>query len=156
MFSGKPRVEDRTKVMIRASMRDSGPKRDACVLDLSTRGLLATTAKPPKYGEFVELSVNGKTLVGHVKWSGERRFGITFQDRISVMSVINGTNEPVKLKAARLARAGNRGSVEVYTDSRQLGQMLQFGVLVLCAICAAFIISNMIDAAFGSLTILGD
>ena len=152
---GKPRVEDRSKVMIRASLRDAGPIRDACVLDLSTRGLLATTANPPKYGEFIEITVNNKALVGHVKWSSERRFGIVFRERVSVISIINGGSEPVKLKAARMARANARGSSESYADSRQFSQILQLAVLAGCAICAAFIISNMIDAAFGSLSITG-
>lgn len=90
--------------MVRATMRDSREERDVCLIDISTRGLLATTARPPSNGEIVELRVGRTALVGQVRWSSERRFGVVLRDRVIVADLIeNGSTKasPAKTFGAR-------------------------------------------------------
>ncbi len=96
MSHERPRVEPRTKALIKARIRDDGAERDICILDVSTRGMLATTARPPTRGAFVELFVGGHMLVGHVKWAGERRFGVVLHERISVAALIAGDTGSIR------------------------------------------------------------
>jgi len=142
-----PRIEDRTKVMIRARLRDAGPGREACILNLSSRGLAASADYAPRRGEIVELVVGRNNLVGQVKWSGPRRFGIAFRNRISVMSVISGEGE------LELAKAG-QGNALRGEDLARLGSRrfpLECMLLAGAAAVATFYLSGFADSAFGSL-----
>lgn len=78
------------RTIVRAIMRDSHEEREVCLIDISTRGLLATTARPPKNGEIVELRIGRNAMVGQVRWSSERRFGIVLRDRVIVADLIEG------------------------------------------------------------------
>jgi len=155
VFGAKPRAENRTKVAVRASLRDRGPQRDVCILDVSTRGLLATTATPPKFGEFVEILVNDKSLVGHVKWSSSRRFGIVLQDRISVINFLNGTNGSIKLPTKRGRVVAKQATVSTYTSSRRTAQLLQFAFFIALTGIAAIIIGHAINLTLGSIKLAG-
>ncbi|WP_226794175.1 PilZ domain-containing protein [Altererythrobacter sp. CC-YST694] len=112
-----PRIEDRTKVMIRARLRGAGAEREVCIVNLSSRGLAASADHAPTRGEIVELVVGRNNLVGQVKWSGPRRFGIAFQNRISVMSVISGEGE-LELGKAGHANA-RQGAEQVQAGARR-------------------------------------
>lgn len=87
------RAESRLKVTIRARIRDGREDRDVCLLDLSSRGLLATTVKPPARGEFVEILLGPVSLVGHVKWSSQHRFGVALRERIDPAAIAAGQLE---------------------------------------------------------------
>lgn len=78
---------------VRARVRCKGAEGDACIVDISTRGLAATTAAPPERGEYVEILLNQHSIPGLVKWSGGRRFGVAFYDRINVVAAISGKGE---------------------------------------------------------------
>lgn len=85
--------------MLRATMRDSREEREVCLIDISTRGLLATTARPPENGAIIELRVGRYALVGQVRWSSERRFGVVLRDRVIVADLIeNGSTKPSMAK----------------------------------------------------------
>lgn len=154
MSHEKPRVEPRTKALIRARIRDGGDERDACILDVSTRGLLATTALPPPRGEFVELLVGNHKLVGQVKWSGERRFGLALRERISVAALVAGDPGSIVLEKAQSARRRNGSlAAALASDSRSLGAAFQLVVTVTGLVVAAWLLA---DYASGQLTSLQD
>lgn len=141
-----PRIEDRTKVMIRARLRGAGPEREVCIVNLSSRGLAASADQAPPRGEIVELVVGRNNLVGQVKWSGPRRFGIAFRDRISVMSVISGEGE------LELGKAG-QGNTRQGAELAQAGARrfrLEFILLVAAAAGATFYLSGFAGGVLGS------
>jgi hypothetical protein len=80
-------------------------------LDISTRGLLAITARPPTRGEFVELIVGGQMLVGQVKWAGERRFGIVLRERISVAALVSGDKRSIAHQRCAVCKKTKRLNV---------------------------------------------
>ena len=153
MIGPNPRIEERTKVMVRASIRDEGPRRDVCILDVSTRGLLATTASPPVRGDFIEIEFGGHSLVGHVKWSGQRRFGIVFQDRISVISFLSGGVGSIKLpKKRKFANVSEQVVVQTYDESRRNAMLMQLFTVGLAALFAALIIAQIIIETLGGVS----
>ncbi|MEO7247180.1 MAG: PilZ domain-containing protein [Novosphingobium sp.] len=88
MASERPRAEGRSNAMMTAILRGGGPEREACLLDLSSRGLMALADPPPPRGSFIELVVAGHSLVGQVQWSEDRRFGVRLRERIEVQAVM--------------------------------------------------------------------
>ncbi|WP_336980456.1 PilZ domain-containing protein [Altererythrobacter fulvus] len=145
-----PRVEARTKVMIRARLRGAGPEREACILDLSTRGLAASAENAPQRGEIVELVVGRNNLVGQVKWSGPRRFGMAFRDRISVIGLMSGEGE---LKHG--ARGPVRSAEQVTAVAAKQGGLIrriEFAVFFAAAFVGTLYVADFVGSALGSLS----
>ena len=135
--------------MIRAKLRETGRECEACILDVSSRGLCATAADPPRHGSFVELMVGPNCLVGQVKWSGERRFGVQLRERISVIALVSGEGS-LKPVAAR----GGAASLSVTRDAlgaRREGRWLQYGVLLAAALAAAGVLGVYANRALAHL-----
>lgn len=137
----KPRIEDRTKAMVRARLRGAGAERDACILDLSSRGLSATADDPPRRGDYVELLVGEAVLLGQVKWSSERRFGMAFRERISVISVLSGEGGAVTLK--------HRETVRKQADRKRnapgavsVARRIEYAVVFAAGAAATFVLAD--------------
>lgn len=144
----KPRIEERTQVMIRAALRSESSDGEVCVLDISTRGLSASTAHPPKRGQFVELMVGKNSLVGQVKWSSQRRFGVAFRERISVIGAISGVEGAVTLKEQSKApkRANQPASAAI-----SKGRKVEFMIMVAAGAAATFVVADFVGSALHSL-----
>lgn len=134
--------------MVRARLRAQSTEHEACILDISTRGLSATSAHPPVRGDYIELSVGQHNIVGQVKWSSERRFGVAFRERISVIAAISGKGNlalPGHRQAARVAVQRNSdGTVTVV-------RKLEFYIFAAAAALAVFTITGYATAALSSL-----
>jgi hypothetical protein len=144
----KPRIEDRTRALVRARLRGAGPERDVCILDASSRGFSATTVNPPRTGEIVELIVGNHSLVGRVRWSGERRFGVQLRERISVFALLSGDSEPLTLKQREVTRAlRNRAADSAFT----IGRKMELVAVFAAAVAATFIVADYASAALQSL-----
>jgi len=139
--------------MVRARLHADRGECDACILDISTRGLSASAATPPARGEFVEFRIGKNNLVGLVKWSGERRFGIAFRERISVIAAISGEGDLVMQTRQRARREGpDRRRAEVQPGR---GRKLEFLVLAAAGVIAAIVLTNIVGTALHSLDTVG-
>jgi len=148
----KPRVEPRIKALIRARLRDGGPERDVCILDLSTRGMLATSARPPARGDIVEFHIGNHALVGHVKWASERRFGVALPDRISVSALLAGDSNNIALSAAPSARKRSGSICEALAaNSRSLDRLVQLGLLVVILGSGAYLLADFVASGLSPL-----
>jgi len=83
----KPR-EPRKKVMIKARMRVGAAWRDACILDLSSRGLMIQASDPPPGGSYLELRRGRHVIVARVMWTRDRRAGLRSQDPLPTEAII--------------------------------------------------------------------
>ena len=83
----KPR-EPRKKVMIKARMRVGAAWSDACILDMSTRGLMIQATDPPPGGSYLELRRGRHVIVARVVWSRDRRAGLRSQDPLPTEAII--------------------------------------------------------------------
>ena len=149
MLHHKPRIEERTKVMVRAHLRSNYVDSDVCVLDISTRGLSASTASPPARGEFVSISIGANTLVGHVKWSGERRFGIAFRERVSVIAAISGEGDLVM--PTRRVPNDRSDRRKPAADERSGGRKIELLVFAVAAGMATVLLADLVASSLGSL-----
>jgi hypothetical protein len=148
----KPRSEVRTPVLIRSQLRGAGPERDACVLDVSPRGLLATCANPPKRGVFVELVIRGQSLTGQVKWSNGRRFGMTLRERISVVALVANDGGSILLPERRkVSRQPMPAVARMSVDASSFGRFTTFVAWILAAFVAGMLLMHFSAAALSSL-----
>jgi hypothetical protein len=134
------RAEDRTRALVRATLRGDGDEREACILDVSSRGLLLTAAVPPPRGSFIELVVGRHSLIGQVKWSSQRRFGLVLRERISVVGLLSGDQQAIKLAPRRKLSKQRRRVAE---GTAPLARMIQFGMLIAALGAGAFMLSRV-------------
>ena len=152
MAQREARSGPRTKVLIQVRLRDGGQERDACLLDVSSGGLLATTAKAPTRGEFVEIIAGMHSLIGHVEWASTRRFGVSLREKIDVAALVRGESGSITLKSPRAVRSGARPQADtVFVDSRSLAQAMQFVVIATAGAAAAVLLALCVHGVWGSL-----
>ncbi|MXO72029.1 PilZ domain-containing protein [Alteraurantiacibacter buctensis] len=153
MFAANnPRVEPRTRAMVRARLRDAQGERDVCLIDISTRGVLATAEHPPRRGEFVELQIGRNRLAGQVKWTGDHRFGVSLRERVSVAAMAEGGNEPVELaRSVSQVRARRSTGDALLSNPQMLGRMFDFALRVVAVACVGYIAFDSIGEAFAPL-----
>ncbi len=148
-LADKPRAEPRVRAMVRARLRDGDGERDMCIIDVSTRGLLATAARPPQRGEFVEITLGRNSLTAQVKWSGERRFGLALRERVSIAAMVEGGTGAVALAGSQGMARRRQGNWAALRDMPQmLGRIGQLGMLLLAALAAAFLLTQVVSSGF--------
>ncbi len=86
-------------------MNIGGTWSNGCIHDVSDRGLLISSAEPPRIGTYVDIRRGTLVIIGRVVWSGGRRFGVRTQDPVSLAALVS---EPV-LKT-RPVTADRRGA----------------------------------------------
>ncbi len=141
------RVEPRVRAMVRARLRDDAGERDVCIIDVSTRGVLATAARPPKRGEIVEIAVGNNFLAGQVKWASERRFGLSLQERVSVAAMVEGGKQAVALARSSSVAKRRTGLWQALTSNPEMmGRAVQLGMLLAVALGAAWLIADLVGS----------
>lgn len=149
---GKDRIEERTRSALRALLKDSRSEREICIMDMSTRGLLATTANPPRRGEFVELTIGRNSLSAQVKWASQRRFGLSLRERVSVAALLEGGKQPIALKRSRAMQPTRVGLLaSLRANPQMLSRVGQYGVFVLGAVIAGYFIITTMESGFAPL-----
>lgn len=149
---GKERIEPRVRAMVRARLRDSCAERDICIIDMSTRGILATAARPPKRGEIIELSVGCNRLTGQVKWASERRFGVSLRERVSVAAMAEGGTSPAQLtRSVAVKKRGSGLFSALKANPHLFGKMGEYAAFGCVAVAGAYAISTLGGYGFAPL-----
>lgn len=136
----KPR-EERRSVVLPARMCVDGVWDDACILNLSQRGLMVHSCSPAMPGSYVEIRRGGQEIVARVIWRTNNRMGLLSQRRLHVAQVISGKELPSLQRAAdtlgierrRLLRAADRNRVRA-----RLAQFVAVGLVGAALASAAY------------------
>lgn len=150
----KPR-EQRKKAILRATVCVNGSWTDACIIDVSARGLGLQTSRPPPRGTYVEIRNGSLLIVGRIVWANGQRFGVRTQDPLDVDAIARSAGEatkapsPAPAKSQPLDRAKN---TRTHTDqngekSRFLGRSMQFLSLAAAAVAAALFVVSAVEQA---------
>lgn len=130
----KPR-ESRLNVMIKARMRAGATWSDACILNLSTRGMLVRSADSPERGSYLEIRRGAHVIVARVVWSKPGRFGVHTQDPVPAGSLILDSDKPAAATSqgvgAAERRAPPRPAQARHEDSRLKSRAIEFGAILL-------------------------
>lgn len=139
--------------MIRARLRSGASWADACILNLSPRGMGLQSASPPGRGSYVELRRGHHVIVARVMWTNGHRFGIRSQDTIPVDSVISEPDLSAANDGAPPAPVIERRTAPRFTErhdgSRTLSRSIQFGFVLILGASAGLTLFDGVRQAFG-------
>ena len=141
----------RQKVLIRARMRISAGWNDACILNISERGVMVRAASPPpRQGSYVELRRGARIIIGRVMWAKQDRFGLTTQDELDVDSIIavpdgDGDDASSSAIAEVLDRRAVARPATVLARSRHWSRAFEFTCITIFAVAGCVV-------AFGAVT----
>jgi hypothetical protein len=99
--------------MIQARMRAGASWSDACILNVSSRGMLVKSSNMPQRGSYLEIRRGAYVIVARVVWANAGRFGVQTQDLVPTDGLINYPDRP-----ATAARPGDGSFVERRTAAR--------------------------------------
>lgn len=129
-----------------ARLRHGSSWSDACILNVSSRGLMIHTGRPISHGSKVEVRRGDHIIVARVVWREGGRAGLRAQDRVPVEDIVTlGQSPSLQLTAA----SGERRKHPRPDDhSRFRARALEFGGVVLIAAALTGAGLSMVDAAF--------
>ena len=100
----KPR-EERRNVVLEARLRGDRGWGQACILNLSSRGLLVYSDAPANPGSYVEVRRGEQVIVARVVWRRSNRIGLSSQEKLQLGEIVSGTaaSAALQLTASNLA-----------------------------------------------------
>lgn len=136
--------EPRRKVLIKARMRVGASWSDACILNLSSRGMLVQSGMVPERGNYLEIRRGPHVVVARVVWSREQRFGVRTQDTVSAEELLNADDHGPETSAPSPPigerRAAPRPAVGRHERSRMRGRRLEFATLAIFGAASAMLL----------------
>jgi hypothetical protein len=137
--SGLRQREPRVKVVVPCRVNTDGAWSDACIHNVSSRGLLVAGAKDaPAVGSYVDIRRGSLIMIGRVMWRKDRYFGVRVQDRIDPKTLVSEPQGRRKTtrddgEASRSFRAlAHEGNIARKVErSRALAAAFQSSLLIL-------------------------
>lgn len=139
--------------MINARMRCGASWSDACILNLSKRGMLVQSPEAPSRGSYLEIRRGSHVIVARVVWASSNRFGIRTQDDIAAEELIEDR--------AKTAPAPGPGGIPGYErrarprtnqsheESRWKSRGMEFGALAIAGSAAAYLVFGAVTDSLG-------
>ena len=143
--SQKPR-ELRRLVVVPARLRHGAAWTDACILNISTRGLMIHTGRPITKGTQVEVRRGDHVIIARVMWRDGGRAGLRAKDRVPIEEIMTlGQSPMLRLTAGAVER---RKYPRPKDHSRLRGRVLEFGAAIAISASLAAAGPSMVQAAF--------
>lgn len=124
-------------------MRAPDGWHNACILNVSSRGMLLQAADPPLRGSYLEIRRGAQVILARVVWTKSHRFGVETQDALPIEAMITNCALP----AVSPATGGERrriARVRLPADeqSRQRGRFVEFGFIAAMATFGAVLVAG--------------
>jgi hypothetical protein len=135
----RPR-ELRRGVVMPARLRSSSGWTDACILNISSRGLLVHSARTGPEGSRVELWRGEHVIVARVVWQDGARAGLQAEDRLPVEQILSLNASTALILTAEPVRGDGRPRRRPPNDDRRSqGRLIEFAgvVVIACSLAAA-------------------
>ena len=141
----RPR-ELRTRVVLPVRLCHRGSWSDACILNISSRGLMIHTGSSVELGAQIELRRGQCVIVGRVVWQDAGRAGLQSERCIPNQKIATlGLSGAYPFGASPAERRADPRP----NDFRRLGiRAIRFAGVILAAVCAAVAALPMLEAAF--------
>jgi hypothetical protein len=141
----RPR-ELRRRVVVPARLRHGASWSDACILNISSRGLMIHTGRPIARGAEVELRRGDHVIVARVVWRDGGRAGLRSEERVPIDDIVTlGQSPALQLTAASGERRKHRRPGE---RSRIQGRAIEFAGVLVIAVSLAGAGFTMVESAF--------
>jgi hypothetical protein len=151
---GHKNREARRQVLIPCRIKSVRGWDDACIHNISSRGMMIACDDPLVPGEYLDLRRGSQVVIGRVVWRRERFSGVRTQDVISAEAMINeprlearptGTRRSEERRVSRQSMAGEIDAARRMERSRSLSQAMQFGALGIFGLVAAATIATQVS-----------
>lgn len=143
--SQKPR-ELRRRVVMPARLRHGAAWSDACILNVSSRGLMIHTARQVATGTEVEIRRGDHVIMARVVWRDGGRAGLQAEERVPVEDILTLRQSPaLQLTAGAVER---RKHPRIEDRSRLRARAMEFASVIAISACLAAAGLNMVQAAF--------
>lgn len=125
---GMRQREPRTSVLVPCRVKREAGWSDACIHNVSSRGLLLGIDNAPNPGSYLEIRRGTLVIIGRVMWRQQGFVGIRTQDKVSAPALVN---EPRGLGAKRPgqptneARGGERRSTARLTAEGRTARRIE-------------------------------
>ncbi len=138
--------EARRQVLIPCRMKSARGWGDACIHNISSRGMMIASDDPLQAGEYVDIRRGRQVVIARVIWQRDRFAGIRTQDRISADVLVNEPRlegKPAAIEVGEDRRSARHRLVSEIDAarrmerSRSISSALQFGALCLFGLAAA-------------------
>jgi len=106
MFIHRQRMETRTAIAVKVTMRIGTRAAEATLVNASSRGVLALVDAPPGRGTLVDLQIGDRMVKGQIRWRTFDRCGIALKENLDVAELVEGRVVPVVRMPDRIARRG--------------------------------------------------
>ena len=129
-------------------MRTDSGWSDACILNISSRGLLVRSRRPAVSGSVIELRHGDYAIVGRVVWSDGAHAGLQAEERVPVEQILLLSQAPsLQLTAVNGRPVERRKRPRSHEDNRVRGRLFEFSaVAILAAVVAGFAFDLVHDA----------
>lgn len=139
--------EPRISVCVPARLRLGAQWTDACILNVSSRGLLIHCPEPAERGTYVELRRGDQIIVARVIWRRGSLAGLRAQDRVPVEAIAtSGAKRSAIVPGLGRPIIDRRGSRR-HERSRMRGRALEFASLALIGATLSVAVLSMVAAA---------
>ncbi|HEY6049185.1 MAG TPA: PilZ domain-containing protein [Sphingomicrobium sp.] len=139
----KPR-ELRRRIVLTARLRSGNAWSDACILNISSGGLLIHAGRPVAPGSRVELWRGDQVIHARVVWRDGARAGLQAQDRVPIDEIVSLAQAPAFQLTAGERR---RTRTTTHARSRERARAYQFGGTVVIALICAGAAFGMVEQA---------
>jgi hypothetical protein len=117
--------------LLPARVRTAAGWGDACILNVSSRGLLIHSARLAPEDNVIELRHGDHAIVARVMWRCGARVGLRSDHRVPIEEIaILGENGSLQLTAARTGNAERRKRPRTDDHSRLRARAFQFASIV--------------------------
>ena len=124
--------------MLPARLRSQSGWSDACILNISSRGLLIYSNAAAQPGSFVEVRRGGQLVIARVVWRKNQRIGLCSPDPVHVEDIIAADSAAAAVPVAAGAAIERRRIPRDPDRSRSRGRAVEFVALVLVGGALAF------------------
>lgn len=144
----RPR-ELRRRVVMPARLRSSLGWTDACILNISSRGLMIHSSRAGPQGSVVELWRGDHVIVARVMWQDGARAGLQTDERLAVEDILSlSSSAAMSLTASNPMAGERRARPRDEPDRRkQQGRMIEFVSVVLAGCMFAATAYGMVTQA---------
>jgi hypothetical protein len=144
----KPR-ELRRRVLLAARVRTPAGWGDACILNVSSRGMLIHAGRTPVgEGSTIELRHQELAIVARVVWRDGARVGLTANERLPVEQIMSlGQSPALQLTATVACGAERRRQPRTHEDSRLRGRVFEFAGIAFIAVILSGGLFVMVEEA---------
>lgn len=134
-----------------ARLRSSVGWTDACILNISSRGLMIHSSLAGPQGSVVELWRGDHVIVARVMWQDGARAGLQTDERLAVEDIMSlSSSAAMSLTAAQAVSTDRRALPRDERDRKLQGRMFEFVSVVLIGCTLAASAYGMVEQALAT------